>query len=305
MIVLHLTDCPIGLRGSITKWLMEIASGVFVGKVSARVRDEIWVQVQEHCRNGRAVLVFNASGEQRLDFRIHGDTWEPIDFDGIKLILRPSASRLRAKQSVRTDGNKLGFSNASKLRTAKKFSEFRKRFPEDYVILDLETTGLSSDTDEIIEIGAIKMLRHEAVDSFNALVLIDQSIPADVSAMTGIDDLMIRESGKPLDTILAELIHFIGELPVVGHNIDFDKGFLLNAYAKYGFPPMRSRCIDTLSLAKRLIRGCENYKLVSLAEGLGITYDKRHRSLSDCETTGRLYGKLLDLMDSSCENAEV
>ena len=299
MIVLHLTDCPVGLRGSITKWLMEIASGVFVGKVSARVRDEIWAQVQEHCRNGRAVLVFSASGEQRLDFRIHGDTWEPIDFDGIKLILRPNGSRLRVKQSVRTDGNELGFSNASKLRTAKKFSEYRKRFPVDYVILDLETTGLSSDADEIIEIGVIKMLRHEAVDTFSALVLTEQSIPGEVSAMTGIDDQMISEAGMPLDNVLTELISFLGELPIVGHNIDFDKRFLINAYAKCGLPPIRSRCIDTLSLAKRLVRGCENYKLVSLAEEFGITHEERHRSLSDCETTGKLYRKLLDLMDGS------
>ena len=136
MIVLHLTDCPPGFKGDLTKWLFEIASGVYVGQVSARVRDKLWLRVQETCRRGRVVMVYNcANTEHRLDFRVHGDTWEPIDFDGIKLMLRPNAPRIRARQSDASSSRIR--SNASKGRTAKRFSAMRARYPLDYVVVDL------------------------------------------------------------------------------------------------------------------------------------------------------------------------
>ena len=122
MIVLHLNNCPAGLRGDLTKWLFEIASGVFIGQVTTRVRDELWLHVIENCKNGSAVIVYNTNNEQRLDFRVHGETWEPIDFDGIKLMLRPSASRLRTTRENTSINKKNGFSNASKYRNASRYA---------------------------------------------------------------------------------------------------------------------------------------------------------------------------------------
>jgi CRISPR-associated protein Cas2 len=95
MIVISMTDCPVGLRGDLTKWLLEINTGVFVGQVSARVRDRLWERITETTKEGRVTMVFNTNNEQRLDFRVHNGTWEPIDFDGIKLMLRPSPSRIK------------------------------------------------------------------------------------------------------------------------------------------------------------------------------------------------------------------
>ena len=127
MIVLHLTSCPQSLRGDLTKWLMEIAAGVYVGKVSARVRDLLWTRIVETSKSGRAVMVFSTNNEQGMDFRIHGEVWEPIDFDGLKLMLRPSPSRLAANQAKPIESGRLGFSNAAKYRKAKKFSRVRVR----------------------------------------------------------------------------------------------------------------------------------------------------------------------------------
>ena len=87
MIVITLTDCPLGLRGDLTKWLQEINTGVYVGQVSARVREQLWTRIIENAKNGRATMVFNAQNEQRLDFCVHNTIWEPIDFDGLKLML--------------------------------------------------------------------------------------------------------------------------------------------------------------------------------------------------------------------------
>ena len=123
MIVLQLIDTPVGVRGDITKWLLEISSGVFVGRASARVRDNLWARVTENCKAGRAIMVYSADNEQRLNFRVHGDTWDPIDFDGVTLVLRPSPSRLKERQIQQKV--KPGFSAAAKMRIANRFSTKR------------------------------------------------------------------------------------------------------------------------------------------------------------------------------------
>jgi CRISPR-associated protein Cas2 len=87
--VLILTACPAGLRGFITRWLLEISAGVFVGCVSARVRDEIWKATVDLAKNGRSIMVIDADNEQGLDFRVHRHDWTPKDFDGLTLMQRP------------------------------------------------------------------------------------------------------------------------------------------------------------------------------------------------------------------------
>lgn len=91
MVVLVLSACPPGLRGYLTRWLLEISAGVFVGKVSRRVRERLWSRTVEMTRTGRAIMVVSARNEQGLDFRVHGHHWRPIDVDGITLMLRPHA----------------------------------------------------------------------------------------------------------------------------------------------------------------------------------------------------------------------
>lgn len=94
MTVIVLSACPIGLRGQLTRWLMEISPGVFVGRISARVRDELWNRVTGLVGRGRAILVYSTSGEQGLAFKVHGHEWIPEDFEGIRLILRPNFNKI-------------------------------------------------------------------------------------------------------------------------------------------------------------------------------------------------------------------
>lgn len=93
VVVLVITACPPGLRGYLTRWLMEISPGVFVtGRISARVRDKLWERTVALCQDGRAILVYKTRNEQRLDFRVHRHDWDVVDSDGLKLVRRPSAS---------------------------------------------------------------------------------------------------------------------------------------------------------------------------------------------------------------------
>jgi len=89
MVVLVLSACPPGLRGYLTRWLMEISAGVFVGRVSKRVRELMWERTIGMVKGGRAIMVFSARNEQGLEFLVHGHHWEPVDFDGISLMMRP------------------------------------------------------------------------------------------------------------------------------------------------------------------------------------------------------------------------
>jgi CRISPR-associated protein Cas2 len=110
MVVLVLTACPAGLRGHVTRWLLEISAGVFVGHVSARVRDELWQQVLDHVKDGKALMVYSLRHEQRLAFRAHRHDWDVVDNDGLTLIRRP--------REEREAGRRAGWSKAARYRAA-------------------------------------------------------------------------------------------------------------------------------------------------------------------------------------------
>lgn len=68
---------------------MEISAGVFVGRVSARVREQLWARVEEMAKDGRAIMVHGTDGEQGLDFKVLRHDWQPVDLDGLRVMLRP------------------------------------------------------------------------------------------------------------------------------------------------------------------------------------------------------------------------
>lgn len=112
MIVLIVTACPAGLRGDLSKWLVELTPGVFVGRPSARIRDLLWDRTTELCKDGRALLVYSAANEQGMEFRTHRHHWQPTDFDGVTLMMRPSDKKPAPRRR--------GWSNARRVRSSYK-----------------------------------------------------------------------------------------------------------------------------------------------------------------------------------------
>ena len=100
MVVIVLTAVPPGLRGHLTRWLLEISPGVFVGQVSARVRELMWERVEEFKDVGRALLVYSADTEQGLRFEALGHDWTPVDMEGITLMRRPVVTEDRVEPPV-------------------------------------------------------------------------------------------------------------------------------------------------------------------------------------------------------------
>ncbi|MFF1737847.1 type I-E CRISPR-associated endoribonuclease Cas2e [Streptomyces sp. NPDC058247] len=111
MTVIVLTNCPAGLRGFLTRWLLEISAGVFIGNPSARIRDLLWDEVQQYAGQGRALLAHTTSNEQGFTFRTHDHAWHLVDHEGLSLIRRPSQNGTSS-----TSAPKTGWSNASKRR---------------------------------------------------------------------------------------------------------------------------------------------------------------------------------------------
>lgn len=92
MITLVLSKVPQGLRGHLTQWLMEVSPGIFTGKASARVRDELWELVCSNLQGGTALMILTARNEQGFEVRNAGHRWAPVDLDGFVALRRPPAN---------------------------------------------------------------------------------------------------------------------------------------------------------------------------------------------------------------------
>ncbi|MBR5094481.1 MAG: hypothetical protein IK095_05250 [Oscillospiraceae bacterium] len=159
--------------------------------------------------------------------------------------------------------------------------------PERYVVLDLETTGLSCKSDQIIEIAAVKYHYGIEQDRFERLVDPGCPIPMLANMITGITDSDVHGSPS-VDRVLPELLSFLGDLPIVAHNAPFDRSFLLGAASACGLT-LPNKWIDTIPLAKKAFPSAGNYKLEYLKSYLDLPEVVSHRALPDVYTTAALF----------------
>jgi ATP-dependent DNA helicase DinG len=157
------------------------------------------------------------------------------------------------------------------------------------VSIDIETTGLDSQKDEIIEIGAVRFHRNVVEDEWTTLINPGRPIPPFISQLTGIHNEMVVQAPH-IQEIYADLLEFVGDMPVVGHNINFDLSFLRR---RGGF--RENRAIDTYEMAAVLLPTAERYNLGALAEFLHIDLPATHRALDDARVTHVVYRQLLKI----------
>lgn len=296
MLVLCLSNCPPSLRGDLTRWLQEIDTGVYAGHVSARVRDELWERTVANIKDGRATMVFSVRNEQRMDFRVHNTEWTPIDFDGMKLMLRPHRNAVNAKNAEPGKN----FSSTAAVRNAKKFGgrgRPSQERPVCYAVVDVETTGLSAVSDRMIEIGALKVENGAVTDRFEMLVKCETPLPEAIRELTGMTDAMLAENGVDEADALLAFLAFVEDLPLVMHNAGFDLNFLRQACRRCSLPMPTGDITDTVALAKRTIDDIEDFKLRTIAAWFNIEVPARHRSVDDCLLTKQIYEKLIEKTD--------
>ena len=284
MIVISVSRVSGALKGDLTKWLMEIDTGVFVGRVSARVREELWTKIANNIGGGRAIMVYNVKNEQGYTFRTLNTDRIPVDYDGLTLIMNslPSDSTENVHKQI----------SAKK----KKVKETAKvTFPEEYIVIDIETSGLDYEKDRIIEIGAIKYNASNPIDHFQSLLCFHGELSETIISLTGITREDLATKGRDEKETLCEMVSFLGNLPIVAHNVKFDMTFLNCTLVRNQMTPLNNSTYDTLRLARKYVKEIENYKLETLIKHFDINIEKRHRAINDCEVTNLLFRNLIKL----------
>lgn len=166
----------------------------------------------------------------------------------------------------------------------------------EYIVLDLEMTGLSAKTDQIIEIGAIKIRDGQQVDTYHCVVDARCSVPERITQLTGITDEMVR-NGVERDAAISGLLDFMEGFVLVGQNLNFDYGFL-KQWAVNHKRPLEAKACDTLKIARDLLPAEQSKKLTSLCEFFGIERQREHRALDDAIETQKVFEALVVLAQS-------
>jgi len=164
----------------------------------------------------------------------------------------------------------------------------------EYIVLDVETTGLRPFRQRLIEVCALKVRDGEIVDTFTTLLNPEKRVPAFITELTSISDEMVARAPR-FKQVADGLLAFIGERLVVGHNIRFDVSFVNAELARAGKPSLINPRLDTLALAVRLLPGLRKPNLERMAQTLGVPREQRHRAEGDARLTAASLLRLLPM----------
>ncbi len=157
----------------------------------------------------------------------------------------------------------------------------------DFVAIDVETTGLDFSSDRIIEIGAVKFTNGMVSGEFSSLINPGMPIPAAITDLTGITDADTA-TALPFETVAPNLLAFIGDLPVCGHQVFFDLTFINKALDRTGLHTIGEKSLDTALLSKILLQSGIRFSLKSVSNSLDVTLDNAHRALFDAKASGEI-----------------
>lgn len=161
-----------------------------------------------------------------------------------------------------------------------------------YVVFDTETTGFYAGSDQMIEIGAVKIKNNEILDRFDELIDPHRPLPQKITDLTYITDDMLRGKENE-DVVTKKFLDWVGDLPLVAHNAKFDISFMKAACNKYNLGEFNATVLDTMSMARMLHPDWPNHKLSTLTKKLNIPWDedKHHRADYDAEGTAYAFYK--------------
>ena len=174
----------------------------------------------------------------------------------------------------------------------------------DYVVFDLETTGIHPSFDRVVEISAIRVVGGFVDSEFSTLVNPGMPIPYAATYVNNITDEMVQNS-PTFDVALKDFLEFAGDFVLVGHNIRlFDLKFLYRDAMNYWGQTIGNDYVDTLPLAKKYLPQLDHHTLLDLASYYNITVKDAHRALGDCRMNQRVYENLREEMAHPSEAAK-
>lgn len=277
---------PASLRGDLTKWCQEIQTGVYVGNVNARIREKLWERINDNIGQGEATLVYNYNNELGYTFRTTRKDRRVIDADGIPLM----------QSLIQQPTKRRHFSNAYHYYQAKKHNHSRINKKRNFVVLDLETTGLNPLNDQIISVGAVKN-ENGKIKSFYQLVKLSEArekIPSKIKKLTGLSEHLLELKGRSQSEVLTDLFQFTGNLPILGYNLAFDERFIRIALMNNKLELVDNETKDILPIIKSSDKFLDNYHLETVLKRYGIVNSNPHNSLSDAQATFELALKLIE-----------
>ena len=159
---------------------------------------------------------------------------------------------------------------------------------DDYVVIDIETTGLAPLFSEIIELGAVRVVNGVVTARFETLVRPAGVISAFITDLTGITNAMVQTAPE-ITLALPRYLDFIGDGIMIGHNVHFDVNFIYDHCQRWLNRPFPNDFIDTMRLSRRLYQGVKGHRLSNLVRRFGIGGTVEHRALSDVLKTQQCY----------------
>lgn len=164
---------------------------------------------------------------------------------------------------------------------------------EEFVVFDIETTGLNSHTNQIIEIGAVKIRSGRILDRYSQLINPEIPIPYHITQITGITNEEVENKPK-ISEVIENFVNFVGDAVLVAHNAPFDMGFIKRDIKKYLNIDYQCSVIDTLQMARDLFPNFKKYGLGDLNKTLGLALEKHHRAVDDSQATANMFIIFLD-----------
>jgi DNA polymerase-3 subunit epsilon len=169
-------------------------------------------------------------------------------------------------------------------------------FPEEFTVIDIETTGLDPSYDDIIELSAIKVVDGKETSIFTKLVNPGYPINSFITNLTGITNEMLEKSDA-IEKILPQFLKFIGEDVVLGYNAHFDVNFIYDSTLEHLNTYFDNDIVDIYRFAKILIKDSKNYRLETIGNYFSIEYERLHHGLEDCRVTFVLYKEFKKLIN--------
>lgn len=164
----------------------------------------------------------------------------------------------------------------------------------EYVVFDIETTGLSKKHNKIIEIGAVKVKDGEVIDTFSEFINPGVPIPYQIEQLTSINDDMVKDAPM-YDVIVPRFVEFCGDDIVVAHNASFDTGFVRKNAEELGLK-FDNTVLDTMTLSHILLPELGKFTLDRVCKELKVVNAHHHRAIDDAEATAKVFFKLLDML---------
>ena len=159
---------------------------------------------------------------------------------------------------------------------------------EEFVVFDIETMGLNAYSNEIIEIGAVKIKAGRIIDRYSQLFNPGKPIPYKITEITGITDQLVANEPS-VDQVIGKFVDFIGDAVLVAHNAPFDMGFIKRDIKKYLNIDLENSVIDTLQMARDLFPDLKKYGLGDLNKVLGLALENHHRAVDDSQATANMF----------------